>query len=49
MILDKYIIIGDGEIIKSYKNFKPALRDLGFFSLMYHEVYIYQLITTNEK
>ena len=46
MMLDKYIIVADGEIIKSYKHFKQALKDLGFYSIMYHDVRIYQQIET---
>ena len=46
-IIEKYIIIADGEIIKSYKRFKEAMWDIEFFQLMYHEVCIYQQVVKN--
>ena len=46
-IIEKYLIIADGEIIKSYKSFKEAMWDMEFFQLMYHEVSIYQQIVKN--
>ena len=49
MILEKFILIADGEIIKSYRNFKQAIKDLGFYSIIYNEVHIYQEIVTNEQ
>ena len=32
-IIEKYIIVADGEIIKSYKTFKEAMWDMDFFSV----------------
>ena len=46
-IIEKYIIIADGEIIKSYKTFKEALWDMDFFQLMYNEVSIYRQVVKN--
>ena len=46
-IIEKYIIVADGEIIKSYKTFKEAMWDMDFFQLMYHEVCIYQQVVKN--
>ena len=46
-IIEKYIIIADGEIIKSYKSFKEAMWDMDFFQLMYNEVCIYQQVVKN--
>ena len=46
-IREKYLIIADGEIIKSYKTLKEAMKDIDFFQLMYHEVCIYQNIVKN--
>lgn len=46
-IREKYLIIADGEIIKSYKTLKEAMKDVDFFQLMYHEVCIYQNIVKN--
>lgn len=46
-IIEKYIIIADGEIIKSYKTFKEAMWDMDFFQLMYNEVCIYQQVVKN--
>ena len=46
-IIEKYIIIADGEIIKSYKTFKEAMWDMDFFQLMYNEVSIYQQVVKN--
>ena len=46
-IIEKYIIVADGEIIKTYKTFKEAMWDMDFFQLMYHEVCIYQQVVKN--
>lgn len=44
---EKYVIIADGEIIKSYKTLKEAMWDLDFFQLMYKEVSIYRKVVQN--
>ena len=41
---DRFIIVGDGQVLKSYRTFKAACWDLNFYQLMYHEVKIYQLV-----
>ncbi len=41
---NRYVIIGDGKVIKFYKTLKEALWDYEFFTLMYSEVFIYQLV-----
>lgn len=46
-VIDKYIIIADGEIIKSYKNLKDAMYDVSFFELIYKEIKVYQQIVCN--
>lgn len=43
-LMEKFIIIADGEIIKTYTNFKTAMKDSEFFKLMYKEIGIYRLI-----
>lgn len=48
-IKDKYIIVGDDEIVKTYSDFKSAKWDVSFFRLMYHEVKIYQLVVENDE
>lgn len=48
-ITGNYILIGDWQIIKSYKTFKEAMWDLGFYQLMYSDVRIYQLAVQNEE
>ena len=45
--MNKYIIVADGSILKTYNSFKDALKDADFFSLMYDEVLIYRLILRN--
>lgn len=46
-IMEKYLIIADGEIIKSYTTFKQAMWDVDFYKLMYKEVTIYQQVVKN--
>ena len=45
--MEKYLIIADGEVIKSYDSFKKAMWDIEFFQLMYKEVTIYQQVVKN--
>lgn len=47
-IKDKYIIVGDDEIVKTYPDFKSAKWDVSFFRLMCHDVKIYQLVVEND-
>lgn len=44
---DKYILVGDGEIVKQYDNFNSAVWDIEFYQLMYKEVKLYQLVIQN--
>lgn len=46
-MVEEYIIICDGEIIKSYKNFKQAEWDVRFYELIYKDVCIYKLVLKN--
>lgn len=46
-VIDKYIIIADGEIVKSYKNLKDAMYDVSFFELIYKDIKVYQQIVCN--
>ena len=41
---NRYVIIGDGKVVKFYKTLKEALWDYEFFTLMYSEILIYQLV-----
>lgn len=45
--MEEYIIVSGKEIIKSYKNFKQAMKDKGFFELIYNDVVIYKLVVDN--
>ena len=38
--MEKYLIVSGREIIKTYKSFKQAMKDLDFFKLIYKDVYI---------
>ena len=47
---EKYVIVSEkGEIIKSYTHFKQAIKDMDFFKLMYKELYLYQMIVSNNE
>lgn len=46
---EKYVILYGKELIKSYKTFKEAVKDLEFFKLIYGEVYLYQLVAVNDE
>lgn len=45
--MEEYIIVSNKEIIKSYKNFKQAMKDKEFFELIYNDIYVYKLIVDN--
>lgn len=45
--MKKFIIVGDGHILKSCDTFKQAMKDVDFFSLMYTNVYIYMQVINN--
>lgn len=45
--MEKYVIIADGEVVKTYPTFKAAMWDVEFFQLMYKEVAVYQMILKN--
>lgn len=47
IIMEKYIIVADGEAVKTYTDFKSAMWDVEFFQLMYKEVVVYQMILKN--
>ena len=46
---DKYIIVVENKIIRTYKNLKQAISDLEFIQLVYNEAHLYQLVVSNGK